>query len=135
MTSFKLRPGASFAMGNNINTVSETQVMFYPDSQNVGTPPANSSGLAKSIADSDFNYAAGVRSARLISFWCGLGSGAGFEIRSHDGSVLYFSFAAAAFGPTSLIFGPDGVILPDGFRIDVLGGATTADFLITYEVV
>ena len=45
MTSFKLRPGASFAMGNNINTVSETQVMFYPDSQNVGTAPAKSSGL------------------------------------------------------------------------------------------
>ena len=136
MTSNKIRPGALYAMGNNINVTTEGQAMFYPDSLHTGTAPAGSTGLAKDIADSDFNYTAGKRGALLRSFWMGLGANAGVEIRSHDGTVLYFSFAGAAFGPTSLVFGPEGVALPDGFRIDILGSpGVLIDFIVTYEII
>lgn len=136
MTSNKIRPGANYCMGNSINVTTEGQSVFYPDSLNVGTAPAGSTGLAKTISDSDFNYATGKRGALLRSFWMGLGANAGVEIRSHDGTVLYFSFAGAAFGPTSLVFGPEGVALPDGFRIDILGSPSVLiDFVLTYEII
>lgn len=138
MTANKLRPGAQHLMGNDIDTTAEAQAFFYPDPLSGGTAPANSFGLAKAIGDSVFNHPAGTRSAIVYSFWCGLASAAGasFQIKSHDGTVLYLEIAAATFVPTQVNFGEEGILLEDGFRVDVVGSpAALADFMISYEVV
>ena len=133
MTVEKIRRGAFSCFGNDINTGTEGQSVFYPTPDNAGTQPANSNGLAKASTDSVFDV--GDRDALLRTFWMDVGAGGVIAIESHDGSKKYMEFPAAAFGLTCVNFGPEGALLEGGFRINITGASPTVDFIITYEIV
>lgn len=133
MTKAKIRRGAFSCFGNDINTTTEGQADFYPTPDNTGTQPANSNGLCKSSADSVF--AAGDRDALLRTFWADVGSGSIISIQTFDGTDTIFELPAAAFGLTCINFGPEGVLIEGGFRINITGATPPNDWLLTYEVV
>jgi hypothetical protein len=102
---------------------------WYPD------PDAGGAGADTNVSMTagDSPFAAGAKEAIIYSIYLG-GVAGDWTLETHAGDFL-MNLPLSATASTTYVFGPQGIRIPEGFRLNHASAPGGAAILVTYDVV
>jgi hypothetical protein len=128
------RPGHQVMATATMN-VSGGAITLYPDPDAGGSAQSSGTKYNASTTAGDSPFAAGDREAVIMAVSVvAEATGRFIVLQTHAGTVISAFRAGSGGNGASYEFGPEGLRVPDGFRVVTDGASTSMSFVVSYDV-